>query len=225
MIKAIITDIEGTTSSISFVHDVLFPYARQHIADFVREHAEDAHVSPHLNDVRVSVGKDLDIEGIIHQLHDWIDADAKVMPLKALQGLIWEKGYKHGDFKSHMYPDAVENLKKWHAQGIRLFVYSSGSVYAQQLLFGHTEFGDLNNLFEGYFDTRIGGKKEVQSYETILKEIRLNGQQVMFLSDIEAELAAASATGIHTYWLIREGQTNSNAAFKQVSTFDDITFE
>ncbi len=222
MIKAIVTDIEGTTSSISFVHDVLFPYARKHIAGFVRCHAEDPHIVPQLNDVRREAGKDLSVEGVIEQLLQWIDQDKKITPLKALQGLIWEKGYKDGDFHGHVYADAYENLKKWHAAGIKLYVYSSGSVYAQKLLFGYTEYGDLNNLFDGNFDTMAGAKIDTESYHKILQHISLPGEQVLFLSDIEKELDAAAQAGMQTYWLVRDKTIDKTAAHRQVNDFNAI---
>lgn len=222
MIRAIVTDIEGTTSSISFVHDVLFPYAREHMAEFVRCHAEDPHVSPYLNDVRLETGEQLDLEGVIAQLKSWIDQDKKITPLKALQGLIWEKGYQDGDFHGHIYKDAFEQLKQWHAQGIALYVYSSGSVYAQKLLFGHTEYGDLTPLFSGYFDTNIGGKMEAASYENIIQQLHLPAQQILFLSDIEKELDAARATGMQTCWLVRDLDPDSNATHHQVRNFSEI---
>lgn len=225
MIKAIVTDIEGTTSSISFVHDVLFPYAKQHIAEFVRCNAEDPHVSPYLNDVRLEAGEDLDLDGIILTLEQWIDEDRKITPLKALQGLIWEKGYQEGDFHGHIYHDAVENLKQWHSMGIKLYVYSSGSVYAQKLLFSHTEFGDLTPLFDGYFDTKIGAKLEPQSYKTILKQLKLAGHEVLFLSDIEAELDAARQAGMKTCCLSRDNASIEITNHTQVSTFDQINIE
>ena len=222
MIKAIVTDIEGTTSSIRFVHEVLFPYARAHIAEFVRSHAEDPHVITYLDDVRMQAGQDLDLEGIIQQLIQWIDEDKKATPLKALQGLIWEKGYRDGDFHGHIYPDAYEKLKQWHAAGIKQYVYSSGSVYAQKLLFGHTQYGDLNKLFNGHFDTTIGAKQESESYRRILEQLALPGTQVLFLSDVAAELAAAAAAGMQTYWLVRDGIPEPDAAFAQVTNFNEI---
>ena len=124
MIKAIVTDIEGTTSSILFVKDVLFPYARANLADYVRSHADDPQVKPLLEDVCKEVGSELSTEQIITQLIQWIDEDKKVTPLKSLQGMIWEAGYRQGDFKGHLYPDAAANLKAWKAEGpgfIRLF--------------------------------------------------------------------------------------------------------
>jgi len=190
MIRAVVTDIEGTTSSISFVHDVLFPYARERIAEFVRCHAEDPHIAPYLNDVRLLAGADLDLEGVIGQLLAWIDADKKATPLKALQGLIWEQGYASGEFYGHIYPDAHTYLEKWHARGIKLYIYSSGSVKAQELLFGHTEYGDLNPLFSGNFDTRIGGKTEAAAYQNIVAQLAIPAEEILFLSDVEAELDA-----------------------------------
>jgi enolase-phosphatase E1 len=153
MIKAIVTDIEGTTSSLSFVKDVLFPYARLHLPDFVRQYSESATVKPLLDAARTIAGVELDLEQLISQFLQWIDQDQKITPLKSLQGLIWQDGYKQGAFKGHIYEDAAQQLKTWKQQGYALYVYSSGSVHAQKLLFSHTEYGDLTPLFSGYFDT------------------------------------------------------------------------
>lgn len=224
MIKAIVTDIEGTTSSISFVHDVLFPYARQRMAQFIKSNIEDPQVASHINDVRHNAGENLDLDKVIAQLLQWIDEDKKISPLKALQGLIWESGYKNGDFHGHVYQDAYENLMKWQELGVDLYVYSSGSVYAQKLLFGHTEFGDLNPLFKGYFDTQIGAKMESTSYQNIIKQLGIPAEQVLFLSDVEAELDAARSAGINTCWLVRDNEIDIGASHPQVPSFDKITF-
>ena len=145
-IKAIVTDIEGTTSSLSFVKEVLFPYARANLADYVRLHAEEPQVKIVLEETCKEAGAVLDTEQSITQLIQWLDEDKKVTPLKSLQGLIWEAGYQKGDFKGHVYPDAAAYLKAWKAKGLDLYVYSSGSVHAQKLLFAHTEYGDLTPL-------------------------------------------------------------------------------
>lgn len=221
MIKAIITDIEGTTSSLSFVKEVLFPYARAHVADFVRTHADELAVKALLDEVSQIVGQPLDTEQTIAQLIEWIDTDKKITPLKSLQGLIWEAGYQQGDFNGHIYSDAADNLKKWHDQGLALYVYSSGSVYAQKLLFAHTEFGDLTPLFSGYFDTHIGGKQQAESYQHIAEAIGLPADQLLFLSDISEELNAAKTAGFTTIQLTRDGCLE-NQTHPQVSSFDDI---
>lgn len=225
MIKAIVTDIEGTTSSILFVKDVLFPYARANLANYVRCHADDPQVKPLLEDVCKETGSELSIEQIIAQLIQCIDEDKKVTPLKSLQGLIWEAGYRQGDFKGHLYPDAAANLKAWKANGLDLYIYSSGSVYAQKLLFAHTEYGDLTPLFSGYFDTHIGGKKEKESYDNIAGQLAIPANQLLFLSDIKEELDAAKATGFQTIWLIRDGIADPQAEHRQVSSFDQISCE
>lgn len=225
MIRAIVTDIEGTTSSISFVHDVLFPYARERMADFIKGNAEDPNVVSYINDVRLETGTDLDLDGVIAQLVQWIDQDKKVTPLKALQGLIWQEGYKNGDFHGHIYPDAYENLMKWNEQAIGLYVYSSGSVYAQKLLFGHTEYGDLNPLFKGNFDTQIGAKMETSSYLLIVKQLNLPADEILFLSDIEKELDAARTAGMKTCWLVRDNKIESSASHTQVESFDKIKLD
>lgn len=222
MIKAIVTDIEGTTSSLSFVKDVLFPYARQKLPDFVKQHKEETAVASLLNDVVQIVGEPLSIEATIVQFLQWIDDDQKITPLKSLQGLIWQYGYEQGDFKGHIYQDAVEQLKTWHEQGILLYVYSSGSVYAQKLLFAHTEFGDLTPLFSDYFDTHMGAKKESVSYQRIAEKIALPTEQLLFLSDIKEELDAAKQTGFNTIQLLRDGVINTTARHKQVHRFTQI---
>lgn len=222
MIKAIVTDIEGTTSSILFVKDVLFPYARVNMANFVRSHADDPQVKPLLKDVCNEIGNPLSTEQIIAQLIQWIDEDKKVTPLKSLQGLIWEAGYRQSDFKGHIYPDAAANLKAWKAEGLDLYIYSSGSVYAQKLLFAHTKYGDLTPLFSGYFDTHIGGKKEKESYDNIAGQLAIPANQLLFLSDIKEELDAAKAAGFETIWLTRNNTPNPQAEHRQVNSFDQI---
>lgn len=222
MIRAIVTDIEGTTSSLSFVKDVLFPYARAHLPDFVRQHSLEPEVKALLDDARQISGADLDNEQLIGQFITWIDRDQKITPLKSLQGLIWQDGYRQGAFKGHIYPDAAECLKAWHAKGYALYVYSSGSVYAQKLLFGHTEYGDLTPLFSGYFDTHIGGKQDAASYRAIAQQIQLPAADILFLSDIAAELNAARAAGFDTCWLVREQTIDSSAAHRQVNNFAAI---
>jgi enolase-phosphatase E1 len=225
MIKAIVTDIEGTTSSLSFVKEILFPYARANLADYVRLHAEEPPIKLLLEATSKELGVALDTEQAITQLIQWLDEDKKATPLKSLQGLIWEAGYKKGDFKGHVYQDAVDNLKNWKAKGLDLYIYSSGSVYAQKLLFEHTEYGDLTPLFSGYFDTHIGGKKERDSYLTIANQIGIPADQLLFLSDIKEELDAAKTAGFKTIGLTRDGLPDSIGGHLQVSSFDFINLE
>ena len=169
---AIVTDIEGTTSSLAFVHEVLFPYSRARLADFVATHAE--RVASILAEVRTEAGKPtLSADDCIALLLKWHDEDRKIGPLKTLQGLIWEQGFAAGALKGHVYADAVAGLRRWHKHNIPLYIYSSGSVAAQKLLFGHSDFGDLTQLFSGYFDTGIGGKKEAESYRAIARKLAL----------------------------------------------------
>ncbi|MCL4315331.1 MAG: acireductone synthase [Gammaproteobacteria bacterium] len=222
MIQAIVTDIEGTTSSLSFVKDVLFPYARARMAEFVRAHAGEPAMGGLLDDVRRMLGGRGDDEKIIAQLIQWIDEDKKVTPLKALQGMIWETGFKQGDFKGHVYEDAVRKLKEWHAQGIKLYVFSSGSVQAQKLLFAHTEYGDLTPLFSGHFDTTMGAKKETSSYHKIAQTIGFAPGDILFLSDIKEELDAAHEAGMQTIWLLRDSAPEGVAAHGKASSFDGI---
>lgn len=224
MIRVVLTDIEGTTSSISFVHEVLFPYASDHIAGFVREgHSENPAIAAELDQVAERSGTPRDdLEGLISVLQQWIAEDKKETSLKALQGMLWEQGYQQGAFKGHVYPDAAEYLRFWHDRGLRLYVYSSGSVKAQKLIFGFSNEGDLTPFFSGYFDTNVGGKKEPQAYRTILGELGVEPATVLFLSDVEAELVAAEACGLKTCWLIREGQLPPQSGRPMARDFREV---
>ncbi|MFT4045476.1 MAG: acireductone synthase [Solimonas sp.] len=222
MIQAIVTDIEGTTSSIDFVHDTLFPYARQRLRNFLCEQAGDDRIQHLLDDVEQIAGRDLSIDEAADVLEQWIAEDRKITPLKTLQGLIWKVGYEAGELQGHVYADAPEYLRRWHADGKRLYVYSSGSVDAQKLIFGHTAHGDLTPLFSGYFDTRIGGKREADSYRAILRELGLRGEEVLFLSDVGAELDAAREAGLATVQLIRDAKAQPAPAHPQAASFADI---
>lgn len=223
MTKAILTDIEGTTSSLSFVKDVLFPYARERMSDFVRQHAQEASVKKELEEARRLSGKNMNASEVIEQLIRWIDEDKKITPLKSLQGMIWLDGYKKGDFRGHVYEDAVRHLRKWKQAGIQLYVFSSGSIQAQKLLFTHTEYGDLTPLFSGYFDTTIGNKREADSYRKIAEAIGAFPGDILFLSDIREELDAAHAARMQVTWLVRDGAPNSGAPHPQARNFDEIT--
>jgi enolase-phosphatase E1 len=221
--RAIVTDIEGTTSSISFVHEVLFPYSRARLAAFVDAHPDE--VAAILEAVRAEDNDPaLDRDACVARLLEWHDADRKIRPLKELQGLIWAEGYAEGRLYGHVYPDAVAGLQRWHALGIPLYIYSSGSVFAQKLIFGHSDHGDLTPLFAGYFDTAIGGKREARSYRTIAERIGLPPADILFLSDVEEELVAASAAGLAVTLLAREG-TPPASRYPVVTSFDDILTE
>lgn len=217
-IRAILTDIEGTTSAVSFVFDVLFPYAREHLPAFVLEHAGEPAVAEQIAAVRELSGEQqADLERVVEILLQWIAEDRKATPLKALQGMVWEQGYRAGTLKGHVYPDAVEALRRWHDQGYALYVYSSGSIQAQQLIFGCSEAGDLRPLFSGYFDTTSGGKREAESYRRISAAIGLPAEEILFLSDVVEELDAAREAGMQTCGLARAG--GGLAGHPQVASF------
>ena len=196
--KTILTDIEGTTSSISFVKDVLFPYSRAALPGFVAEHGRDPEVRRWLDQVAVEHAGVCDDRMLVEILQGWIDADRKHTALKALQGMIWKSGYADGAYRAHVYPDAPPQLRAWHAAGHPIFVYSSGSVAAQKMFFAHSDAGDLLPLFAGHFDTEIGGKREADSYWRIAAAIDCAPQDIVFLSDVVEELDAAREAGLDT---------------------------
>ena len=222
MIEAIVTDIEGTTSSISFVKDVLFPYARERIAGFVRQHQHAPEVQKALSDIDALTGNAQNLDDCIQLLCQWIDEDRKATPLKAIQGLIWESGYAMGDFHGHLYPDAHEGLNHWRNLGIPLYVFSSGSIKAQKLLFSHTEFGDLTPWFKGYFDTTTGPKQEASAYAAIAQKIGVSPERILFLSDIEGELDAAATAGLRTCQLIRDPSMPTSDRHPKATGFGEI---
>jgi enolase-phosphatase E1 len=222
VVKAILIDIEGTTSSISFVHEVLFPFAKRELPTFIRENEEQPNVWEQLNAVRAQDPAADDVDSIIATLMGWIEEDKKATPLKALQGMIWEAGYQSGELKGHLYKDAHQMMIRWKSQGIPLYIFSSGSIYAQKLLFGHSCFGDLNPLFSGNFDTTTGSKKEATSYLAIAGRMDFNATEILFLSDVGAELDAAKEAGMKTVQLVRDDSIVPAEGHKQVKSFDEI---
>ena len=202
---AVVCDIEGTTSSIAFVKDVLFPYAATHLPEYLERCRDDPKVRRQLDAVArdCSIHDRDDLKALTDQLLNWIANDVKATPLKALQGLIWEHGYRSGAYQAHLYPDALEQLKAWHEAGLCLYIYSSGSIRAQELFFEHTVYGDLRGLFSGFFDTTTGPKREIESYQKITEALALPAERMLFLSDVEAELDAAAGAGLQTVWLLR----------------------
>jgi enolase-phosphatase E1 len=193
----ILTAIEGTTSSISFVKDVLFPYARRALPAFVRARGQTPEVRRWLDAVAAETGAQGE-DAVIETLQGWIDEDRKHTALKALQGMIWQDGYRGADFTAHIYADAAEQLRAWHAADVPLAVYSSGSVPAQRLFFAHTDAGDLSPLFGAWFDTEVGHKREAASYREIARRLQHPPEEILFLSDVVEELDAAREAGLRT---------------------------
>ena len=228
MKHAIVTDIEGTTSSISFVKDVLFPYARRALPGFVRAHGGEPQVRHWLDIAAVDAGGVCQDDMLAEVMQGWIDQDRKLPALKALQGMIWADGYAAGEYRAHVYDDAVEGLRRWHAAAHPLYVYSSGSVAAQKLLFGHSTAGDLSPLFSGWFDTAIGGKRETDSYRTLVRTLARPANEIVFLSDVVEELDAAREAGMETVLLDRREDYptprlgDATHGHRRVESFADI---
>ncbi len=186
----VVTDIEGTTSPIAFVRDTLFPYARARLPAWV---AANAH-----NKLLAGVPAPA-----TETLLGWMDADRKDAALKEIQGLIWDEGYADGSLQGALYPEVAGHLRAWSGGGVALAIYSSGSVAAQKLLFGHSVSGDLRSVFRAFFDTLVGAKREAASYRRIAAELRAEPATILFLSDVEAELDAALEAGMATFQLVR----------------------
>jgi len=224
-VRAVLTDIEGTTGSIAFVRDVLFPYAAAHLPSFVAAYGERAELRLLLDEAAALAGVDAhDDAAIVAALRSWIADDRKVTPLKAIQGQIWASGYERGELLGHVYGDAVDALRAWHAAGIPLAIYSSGSVTAQRLLFRHSVVGDLTPLFSAYFDTTSGAKTEPASYERIAGTLRIAPGDGLFLSDARGELDAARAAGWRTTQLVRPG-TTPTFDHARVGSFAEIALD
>jgi enolase-phosphatase E1 len=208
--RALLLDVEGTTTSIAFVSDTLFPYAREHLRGFVADHA--ALVAPILEEVAAAEPGDP-----VATLLRWMDEDRKATPLKALQGMIWEAGYLDGTIQGHVYDDSKEALVRWSLAEIPVYIYSSGSVKAQELLFENSVAGDLAALIEGHFDTEIGPKKEAASYAAIAKAIGQRPGRMLFVSDAPAEVEAAREAGMRALLIDRDGGKGDIASLDEVA--------
>lgn len=213
--KCILLDIEGTTSSVAYVFQVLFPFAKKHLHEYLERNWNDPSLQAALQQLVRDVGLPVSTNGdnlSIEHLPlfestalDLMERDVKATGVKEMQGLIWTEGYASGELKSHVYPDVVEALEQWKNQGIDIRIFSSGSIHAQKVFFEHTEYGDLLPYFSGHYDTTYGQKREVESYHNICKAIGFKPDEITFLSDVGQELDAAKAAGIFTVLVVRPG--------------------
>ncbi len=223
--KYILMDVEGTTTSISFVHDILFPFAKERLSSYILSHINLPEIQLVLTLTKETSleeeQRSLDNFGAIQKLIQWIDEDRKHPALKNIQGMIWKEGYQSGLLKGHIYPEVPECLKKWHEANIKMGIYSSGSIEAQKDLFGYSEFGNLNHFISNNFDTTSGHKREEKSYLNIANELDIEPNEILFLSDISQELDAAEAVGFNTAQLLRLEEL-PYVGHLQVKSFFDI---
>ena len=241
-VDAVLLDIEGTTSSIRFVTEVMFPYARTHTPRYLVEHWNDAAVQEALDLMAVDAGHanasewfeacELDestsdqarIDFVVAEVGRLMNADIKATGLKQLQGLVWRGGFESGEMQAHVYDEVPDAIRRWRDRGIDVRIYSSGSVDAQRLFFAHTTHGDLLSLFRGHYDTRIGGKREAESYRRIAAEFGLAPERILFVSDLAGELVAANEAGMRTALSIRpenEPVPDETPGFR-IHSFDSI---
>jgi enolase-phosphatase E1 len=225
MIRAILLDIEGTTTPIAFVHEVLFSYAREHAKEFLASNvdADDVALLREEHAADVSNGEQPPAEMAAYV--EWLIArDRKSTGLKSLQGKIWRQGYTDGSLKSQVYADVAPAFVRWRAQGLSINIFSSGSVLAQQLLFAHTDAGDLTKFIDQYFDTNIGRKGEAASYRRIAEALNLRAEEVLFISDVVSELDAANKAGMQTLLSIRPGNPPQEAAekYRAIHNFENL---
>jgi len=209
MSDVVLLDIEGTTTPISFVFDVLFPYAAQRIPEWLRQHGDEpagrAACDLVLKDAIDDERRLPRIDAVLAVVRRQMAGDVKAAGLKQLQGLVWEDGYTSGQIKGRVYADVPECLRRWQAAGRRAAIYSSGSVLAQKLLFAHSEHGDLTPLLGAHFDTAVGGKRDAASYRAIAERLGVAPSAVTFATDIPAEAEAAKAAGMGAVVLMRPG--------------------
>jgi enolase-phosphatase E1 len=200
-LAAVVTSIEGTTTPLTFIQDVLFPFARERFPAFLAAHAEDPQVAEQLAEVRRLAPGRPELLTLLR----WMEQDAKITPLKALQGMIWRDGYAGGRLVGAVYADVPPALRRWVAAGLRLHGFSHGSAEAQRLIFGHSTAGDLSGLFSGFFDTRVGSKREPESFSRLAIAIGRPPAEIVYLSDAETELDAAATAGMRTCQVVRRG--------------------
>ena len=232
-ISHVLLDIEGTTCPVSFVAGTLFPYAAEHLGAFVESHRGEAAVADLLTAAEETWKQDNNQEAqqllaepgadVVVYLQLLIKQDRKLTELKDLQGLLWAEGYASGDLKGPLFNDVAPAIRRWHQQGVVLAVYSSGSVAAQQLLYGHSTEGDLRSLFSHWFDTRTGAKQEVASYRAISEAMGVEGSKILFVSDSLLECEAAHTADMQVLFSDREGNPGrNNGSFGRISTYEDL---
>ena len=214
MIKAILTDIEGTTSSIDYVKTTMFGYSKKKLRDYLQSHWDQEHVKTIIKNLSKKLEKDVDIDLAVKTFEDFIEKDIKDTLLKELQGHIWEEGFKSGELKGHIYEDAYLKLKELKEKGYKIFVYSSGSIKAQKLFFGHSSYGDITYLFDGFFDTTVGSKKDSESYLKIASTIGLDPKEILFLSDIKEEINASKEAGMNAILVSRDSPCEKEGCIK-----------
>lgn len=229
--RSIVLDIEGTTTPIEFVHEVLFPFSRRKIPGFIAtnfeslvaeiallgaEHQKDLGYTDHFDPTAA--------KSVAKYLVFLIDADRKSTPLKSIQGKIWKEGYESGELKSTVFDDVTRAFKRWHSAGIVIAIYSSGSVLAQQLLFRYTNHGDLTRFIDAYFDTTTGAKQDTSSYVRISKALEMDADEMIFCSDVPSELDVARHTGFQTALVLRAGNTEitEDVTHRAITTFDEL---
>lgn len=235
--RAILLDIEGTTTPIEFVHQVLFPYARARVREFLQRHASDEtvradiellrreHVLEHPRPADLTPWNDADELKSAEAFVYWLmDRDGKSTGLKSLQGKIWEAGYRAGELKGkgEVYADVRPALARWQEAGKRIAIFSSGSVQAQRNLFANTTAGDLSAFLSGYFDTTTGPKRDAHSYQRIATELRCRPEDVLFISDVAAELDAARSAGMRTALCVRGAPPETANGHPVIHTFAEL---
>ncbi|HZM89427.1 MAG TPA: acireductone synthase [Blastocatellia bacterium] len=234
-ITALILDIEGTTTPIDFVYNVLFPYARNHVEDFLASHRSDEDIAGLVDENANDVQRGLDppalegyprvsVDAVAAYVRWLMDQDRKSTALKSLQGKIWEEGYRKGALQSTLFADVPPAFNRWREQGKMICIYSSGSVLAQKLLFANTEAGDLTPFISEYFDTNIGGKKDSASYARITASLGSEPHSLLFVSDITEELDAAAAAGLQTTLCVRPGNHPQPqlVSHRVIHSFDEV---
>ena len=233
--RGILLDIEGTTSSIHFVYDVMFPYVREHLTDFLAQSWESDALQNTLpllaadRDTTVSAwlaGHSIDEQQrqVRLAVFEWMDADRKLTGLKQLQGLIWKSGFESGQIVAHLYPDVAPAITRWQDSGLDIRIYSSGSIASQKLFFGHSVDGNLLGCFSGHYDTTVGSKRESSSYRKIVADWNLPAAEILFVSDVPEELLAARDAGLQTALSVRPGNhaVGFSHGFRAIHSFSEL---
>jgi enolase-phosphatase E1 len=207
----ILLDIEGTTTPIAFVTETLFPYARRHLASYLDQHGNTSESRATMARLR----EEYDADRVRHEpVPEWtplayltwlMDRDRKSPALKELQGRVWEEGYRNGTLVGEVFADVPPALARWRDAGVAVGIYSSGSVLAQQWLFRRSSAGDLTPYLSWHFDTAVGAKQDAASYARIARDVNVDPDEILFVSDVARELDAARTAGMQTALIARPG--------------------
>ncbi|XP_061850113.1 enolase-phosphatase E1 isoform X2 [Colius striatus] len=227
--------------------ETLFPYIKDNVKEYLRAHWEEEECQQDVGLLRKQAQEDSSLDGavpiplesgsgeeeleqviqaVVDNVHWQMSLDRKTTALKQLQGHMWRAAYATGQVKGEIFKDVVPAIQKWRQAGMKVYIYSSGSIEAQKLLFRYSTEGDILELFDGHFDTKIGSKVQSESYRRIAASIGYATNNILFLTDLPREASAAEEADTHVAVVIRPGNAgltdDEKSYYSLISSFTEL---